>query len=250
MQQVQMPQVGSCVPLGRCLRSLCETVPLPHDSRTPWASQRSITASGASGTATRSSSDSTSPTDGRYPAMASTDRPGISRATSKFRDQVRFLLLLLLFLHSIHLLLSSSAPLSQLHAGAGWTGMSAVSNGGMVEPGQGVNGTMLTNQTGMSTAGYPTHWSHTAVSEPEARRKKLCWGKERIRCALCYHTCYSVRGAGAPCYQLYWLITLSTAQICKCEGKLPQNTWTLSKQPKQLIHLAFPGSFSIFGTLL
>lgn len=47
--------------------------------------------------------------------------------------------------------------LSQLHAGAGWTGMSAVSNGGMVEPGQGVNGTMLTNQTGMSTAGYPTH---------------------------------------------------------------------------------------------
>lgn len=50
-----------------------------------------------------------------------------------------------------------SALLSQLHAGAGWTGMSAVSNGGMVEPGQGVNGTMLTNQTGMSTAGYPTH---------------------------------------------------------------------------------------------
>uniref|UniRef100_H3D7H4 TIA1 cytotoxic granule-associated RNA binding protein n=1 Tax=Tetraodon nigroviridis TaxID=99883 RepID=H3D7H4_TETNG len=46
---------------------------------------------------------------------------------------------------------------NQLHAGAGWTGMSTVSNGGMVEPGQGVNGTMLTNQTGMSTAGYPTH---------------------------------------------------------------------------------------------
>uniref|UniRef100_A0A7N6BJH8 RRM domain-containing protein n=1 Tax=Anabas testudineus TaxID=64144 RepID=A0A7N6BJH8_ANATE len=30
-------------------------------------------------------------------------------------------------------------------------------NGGMVEPGQGVNGTMLTNQAGMSTAGYHTH---------------------------------------------------------------------------------------------
>uniref|UniRef100_A0A3Q2NS92 Nucleolysin TIAR n=1 Tax=Fundulus heteroclitus TaxID=8078 RepID=A0A3Q2NS92_FUNHE len=30
-------------------------------------------------------------------------------------------------------------------------------NGGMVEPGQGVNGTMLTNQAGMSTTGYPTH---------------------------------------------------------------------------------------------
>lgn len=81
-------------------------------------------------------------------------------------------------------MLSSSALLSQLHAGAGWTGMSAVSNGGMVEPGQGVNGTMLTNQTGMSTAGYPTHWSHTAVFAPEGRRMKLCWGKERIRCAL------------------------------------------------------------------
>ncbi|XP_078812153.1 cytotoxic granule associated RNA binding protein TIA1 isoform X3 [Oryzias latipes] len=46
---------------------------------------------------------------------------------------------------------------NHLHAGAGWTGMGALSNGGMVEPGQGVNGTVLTNQAGMSTAGYPTH---------------------------------------------------------------------------------------------
>lgn len=46
---------------------------------------------------------------------------------------------------------------NHLHAGAGWTGMGAVSNGGMVEPGQGVNGTMLTNQAGMGTTGYPTH---------------------------------------------------------------------------------------------
>lgn len=46
---------------------------------------------------------------------------------------------------------------SHLHTGAGWTGVGAVSNGGMVEPGQGVNGTMLTNQAGMSAAGYHTH---------------------------------------------------------------------------------------------
>lgn len=50
-----------------------------------------------------------------------------------------------------------SSSCSHLHAGAGWTGMGALSNGGMVEPGQGVNGTVLTNQAGMSTAGYPTH---------------------------------------------------------------------------------------------
>lgn len=82
------------------------------------------------------------------------------------------------------------------------------------------------------------------------QKNKLCRGKERIRCALsANHTCYSVSGAGAPYYQRYWLITLSTAQICKCDGKLPQNTWTLSKQPL-LIHLAFPGPFSVFGTLL
>ncbi|KAM9841481.1 cytotoxic granule associated RNA binding protein TIA1-like isoform 1-T1 [Aulostomus maculatus] len=46
---------------------------------------------------------------------------------------------------------------NHLHAGAGWTGVGAVSNGGMVEPGQGVNGTVLTNQAGMGTAGYHTH---------------------------------------------------------------------------------------------
>lgn len=88
MQQVQMPQVPSRPPppppsVGVWGPAWCETVPLLCDSKTPWASQRSITASGVSGTATRSRSDSTSPTDGRYPAMESTDRPGISRATSK-----------------------------------------------------------------------------------------------------------------------------------------------------------------------
>ncbi|KAM4635682.1 cytotoxic granule associated RNA binding protein TIA1 isoform 3-T3 [Polymixia lowei] len=46
---------------------------------------------------------------------------------------------------------------NHLHAGAGWTGVGAVSNGGVVEPGQGVNGTVLANQTGMGTAGYHTH---------------------------------------------------------------------------------------------
>lgn len=51
----------------------------------------------------------------------------------------------------------SACCYSHLHAGAGWTGVGAVSNGGMVEPGQGVNGTVLTNQAGMSTAGYHTH---------------------------------------------------------------------------------------------
>lgn len=34
-----------------------------------------------------------------------------------------------------------------------------MSNGGLVEAGQGVNGTVLTNQAGMGTAGYHTHWS-------------------------------------------------------------------------------------------
>lgn len=46
---------------------------------------------------------------------------------------------------------------SHLQAGAGWTGVGAVSNGGVVEPGQGVNGTVLANQSGMGTAGYHTH---------------------------------------------------------------------------------------------
>ncbi|XP_075885608.1 cytotoxic granule associated RNA binding protein TIA1 isoform X4 [Nelusetta ayraudi] len=49
------------------------------------------------------------------------------------------------------------AVIGHLHAGGGWTGVSAVNNGGMVEPGQGVNGTMLTNQAGMGTAGFHTH---------------------------------------------------------------------------------------------
>uniref|UniRef100_A0AAQ4QU63 Nucleolysin TIAR n=1 Tax=Gasterosteus aculeatus aculeatus TaxID=481459 RepID=A0AAQ4QU63_GASAC len=46
---------------------------------------------------------------------------------------------------------------NHLHAGAGWTGVGAVSNGAMVEPGQGVNGAVLTNTAGMSAAGYHTH---------------------------------------------------------------------------------------------
>ncbi|XP_078143568.1 cytotoxic granule associated RNA binding protein TIA1-like isoform X3 [Centroberyx gerrardi] len=46
---------------------------------------------------------------------------------------------------------------NHVHAGAGWTGVGAVSNGAVVEPGQGVNGTVLTNQAGMGTAGYHTH---------------------------------------------------------------------------------------------
>lgn len=47
---------------------------------------------------------------------------------------------------------------SHLQAGAGWPGVSAVSNGGVVEPAQGVNGTVLANQSSMGTAGYHTHW--------------------------------------------------------------------------------------------
>lgn len=46
---------------------------------------------------------------------------------------------------------------SHLQAGAGWPGVSAVSNGGVVEPAQGVNGTVLANQSSMGTAGYHTH---------------------------------------------------------------------------------------------
>uniref|UniRef100_A0A8C5EB16 RRM domain-containing protein n=1 Tax=Gouania willdenowi TaxID=441366 RepID=A0A8C5EB16_GOUWI len=44
-----------------------------------------------------------------------------------------------------------------LPASAGWTGMSAISNGWVMEPAQGLNGTMLANQPGMGAAGYPTH---------------------------------------------------------------------------------------------
>ncbi|KAJ8287289.1 hypothetical protein GJAV_G00049840 [Gymnothorax javanicus] len=46
---------------------------------------------------------------------------------------------------------------NHIQAGGGWTGMSAVSNGGVVEPGQGVNGSVLANQSGLGAAGYPTH---------------------------------------------------------------------------------------------
>ncbi|XP_056154155.1 nucleolysin TIA-1 isoform X2 [Lampris incognitus] len=46
---------------------------------------------------------------------------------------------------------------NHLPASAGWTGVSAISNGGVMEPTQGLNGSMLANQPGMGAAGYPTH---------------------------------------------------------------------------------------------
>uniref|UniRef100_A0A8C1T1R9 TIA1 cytotoxic granule-associated RNA binding protein n=1 Tax=Cyprinus carpio TaxID=7962 RepID=A0A8C1T1R9_CYPCA len=46
---------------------------------------------------------------------------------------------------------------NHIQAGAGWPGVSAVSNGGVVEPAQGVNGTVLANHSSMGTAGYHTH---------------------------------------------------------------------------------------------
>lgn len=58
---------------------------LPYVSRTQWASQRSLTVSGVSGTATRSRLVSMCPMDGKYRAMGSMDRPGISRATSEYQ---------------------------------------------------------------------------------------------------------------------------------------------------------------------
>ena len=58
-------------------------------SRTQWALQHSIMASGVSGTVIRSRLDSTYPMDGRYPAMEFMDRPGISRATSKYLTWLR-----------------------------------------------------------------------------------------------------------------------------------------------------------------
>lgn len=92
-----------------------------------------------------------------------------------------------------HSLSASVASFSQLHAGAGWTGVGAVSNGGMVEPGQGVNGTVLTNQAGMSTAGYHTHWSLVTESlslNLWGHKHATLLGKECGRCALsvCIHT--------------------------------------------------------------
>lgn len=47
---------------------------------------------------------------------------------------------------------------SHLPASAGWTGVSALSNGGVMEATQGLNGSMLANQAGMGATGYPTHW--------------------------------------------------------------------------------------------
>uniref|UniRef100_A0A3B4AVE3 RRM domain-containing protein n=1 Tax=Periophthalmus magnuspinnatus TaxID=409849 RepID=A0A3B4AVE3_9GOBI len=45
---------------------------------------------------------------------------------------------------------------NHLHAGAGWTGVATLSNG-LGDTAQGVNGTVLTTQTGMGTAGFHTH---------------------------------------------------------------------------------------------
>lgn len=47
---------------------------------------------------------------------------------------------------------------SHLPASAGWTGMSTITNGGVMEPTQGLNGSMLASQPGMGATGYPTHW--------------------------------------------------------------------------------------------
>lgn len=109
MQQVQMPQVCSRVLASDEAWSVasCKTLHVLYNSRTPWALQRSTTASGVSGTATRSRSDSTSPTDGRYPAMASTGRPGINRVTSKLRPSSSFGLFW--FLCSIYVIVVSPA---------------------------------------------------------------------------------------------------------------------------------------------
>uniref|UniRef100_A0AAZ3PD25 RRM domain-containing protein n=1 Tax=Oncorhynchus tshawytscha TaxID=74940 RepID=A0AAZ3PD25_ONCTS len=46
---------------------------------------------------------------------------------------------------------------NHLPASAGWTGVSALSNGGVMEATQGLNGSMLANQAGMGATGYPTH---------------------------------------------------------------------------------------------
>ena len=140
-----------------------------------------------------------------------------------------------------------SALFSHLHAGAGWTGVGAVSNGGMVEPGQGVNGTVLTNQAGMSTAGYHTHWSLTTVAlrkPPRPQGWYSAGGRSALDVlSLLPHTSYSVSEAGLPFYQPYQPITSPTAQICKCKENSPlQNTSTLFKQPL-LMHLAFLGPF-------
>lgn len=51
-----------------------------------------------------------------------------------------------------------SVSCSHLPASAGWTGVSALSNGGVMEPtAQGLNGSLLASQPGLGTAGYPTH---------------------------------------------------------------------------------------------
>ncbi|KAF3849287.1 hypothetical protein F7725_015784 [Dissostichus mawsoni] len=59
---------------------------------------------------------------------------------------------------------------NHLHAaGAGWTGVGAVSNGAMVEPGQGVNGAVLTNQAGSEHRRLP----HPLITEHSGPLKSL-----------------------------------------------------------------------------
>ena len=114
------------------------------------------------------------------------------------------------------------SPFSHLHAGAGWTGVGAISNGGMVEPGQGVNGTVLTNQAGMSAAGYHTHWSQQPSVSVRGHKDHTLLGKECIRCARSVTSQnYSVSEAGTPFYQLNQPKTSPTARICKCKDNYP-----------------------------
>lgn len=54
------------------------------------------------------------------------------------------------------LCVSFCAFCSQIPANAGWTNVSAITNGGVLETP--LNGTMIANQPGMGAAGYPTHW--------------------------------------------------------------------------------------------
>ncbi|CAL8327361.1 nucleolysin TIA-1 isoform X2 [Gadus morhua] len=46
---------------------------------------------------------------------------------------------------------------NHLPASAGWSGVGALSNGGVMEASQGLNGSMLASQPGMGATGYPTH---------------------------------------------------------------------------------------------
>lgn len=147
-----------------------------------------------------------------------------------------------------------SALFSHLHAGAGWTGVGAVSNGGMVEPGQGVNGTVLTNQAGMSTAGYHTHWSLTTVAlckPPRPQGWYSAGGRSALDVlSLLPHTTYSVSEAGLPFYQPYQPITSPTAQICKCKEKQSTPEHFNTVQTAIANAPCIPGPILLFGVFL